>query len=250
MSERLYNELVPSDHVKAIQDSVKTELIACSPEGYLTRPVHLPPPETLPAPIAVASLAGLCEGAGLYSNNEIEVLHVRSADKVAALSPIIGRHNQRAVMFLADAHALYTPFTFGGWYPHEGFMIGLATLFEPTEALTGLISLLGNLTEEDIRILEDDGMTQEVVVKSAVHLKSAARVPNPVTLKPYRTFREIDQPESSFIVRLKRQEGRLPQCALFTTDGGAWQIEAVKSIKAFLVDACKGMSGGGPRVIG
>ena len=60
-------------------------------------------------------------------------------------------------------------------------------------------------------------------------------VPNPVLLKPYRTFIEVQQPESAFIFRM--QDG--PRAALFEADGGAWRIEAMENIRAYLAKELK-----------
>lgn len=59
-------------------------------------------------------------------------------------------------------------------------------------------------------------------------------VPSPVHLKPYRTFDEIDQPESDFIFRIKSDKFDGITCALFSADGGAWITEAKQRIKEYL----------------
>jgi len=63
------------------------------------------------------------------------------------------------------------------------------------------------------------------------------KVPNPVVLAPFRTFREIAQPESKFVFRM--QQG--PRCALFEADGGAWRLEAMKRSKAYLEEELEGL---------
>ena len=75
-------------------------------------------------------------------------------------------------------------------------------------------------------------MSQSVTVKTGIASVSNVKVPNPVVLRPYRTFTEIEQPESRFIFRM--QEGGL--CALFEADGGAWEKKAVINIKEYLSD--------------
>lgn len=57
-------------------------------------------------------------------------------------------------------------------------------------------------------------------------------VPNPVYLKPFRTFTEITQPESAFVLRMRESGGI--QVALFEADGGAWKNEAILAIKDYL----------------
>lgn len=64
--------------------------------------------------------------------------------------------------------------------------------------------------------------------------KTETIVPSPVHLKPYRTFDEIDQPESDFIFRVQSNKFDGITCALFSADGGAWKTEAKQRIKEYL----------------
>ena len=86
----------------------------------------------------------------------------------------------------------------------------------------------------------DDGVTQKATIKTGLASKGAAIVPNPVTLKPYRTFLEVDQPASDFIFRMKEYSGSIG-CALFEADGGAWKIEAMQNIKTYLQKELEGL---------
>ena len=56
-----------------------------------------------------------------------------------------------------------------------------------------------------------------------------------LTLMPFRTFREVPQPESEFILRLD-DKGRI---GLFEADGGMWKIEAKLNIEHYLNDKLK-----------
>lgn len=51
-----------------------------------------------------------------------------------------------------------------------------------------------------------------------------------VKLKPYRTFSEVEQPESEFLVRLS-DGGRV---ALYEADGGAWKLQARRNVADYL----------------
>ena len=62
----------------------------------------------------------------------------------------------------------------------------------------------------------------------------SVKVPSPVILEPYRTFREIAQPESPYIVRVKSNEGKPPSVALFECEGEQWRLRAVDAIKSYL----------------
>lgn len=65
-------------------------------------------------------------------------------------------------------------------------------------------------------------------------------VPNPVTLKPFRTFHEIEQPEIAFVFRMKNGQSGV-SCALFEADGGAWKFNAVHSIAEYLKKELEGV---------
>lgn len=65
-------------------------------------------------------------------------------------------------------------------------------------------------------------------------------IPPRVKLAPYRTFIEIEQPESEFVFRARKADD-LPHFALFEADGGAWRIESMKRIKAYLENKLKDM---------
>lgn len=77
-------------------------------------------------------------------------------------------------------------------------------------------------------------MTQKATVSRGIASKEQCIVPNPVYLQPFRTFVEVDQPESAFVFRM-RDDGRDGvQCAIFEADGGAWKNEAMENIKVYL----------------
>jgi hypothetical protein len=56
-----------------------------------------------------------------------------------------------------------------------------------------------------------------------------------VRLSPYRTFREIEQPRSEFLLRVRSgsSEG-VVNAALFEADGGAWRHTAMTSIAEYI----------------
>ena len=70
-------------------------------------------------------------------------------------------------------------------------------------------------------------------MKSGVTTKAEVIVPNPVVLKPFRTFSEADQPESKFVFRLHKDDDGVT-AALIEADGGAWKVQAMQNIAAYL----------------
>lgn len=63
-------------------------------------------------------------------------------------------------------------------------------------------------------------------------VKSSARPI--VRLAPYRTFREIKQPESEFLLRSRIDDNNVPKLALYEADGGAWKISAIHGIAEYI----------------
>jgi len=99
-----------------------------------------------------------------------------------------------------------------------------------------LLEVVGNYQEENGVKISDNGVTQGVTVKKGVRMELVA-VPNPVTLKPMRTFTEVEQPESLFVFRMKGG-GR---AGIFEADGKAWQNDAVENIKTYLKKELEGI---------
>lgn len=112
--------------------------------------------------------------------------------------------------------------------------IALQSLVVDTEDRAAVLGLIGNVREEAEVSVEDDGVTQNVSTRAGVTLRTEAKVPNPVTLAPFRTFREIDQPSSPFVLRIHRGGGSAPTATFHEADGGAWTLEAVEGIAAWL----------------
>jgi hypothetical protein len=55
---------------------------------------------------------------------------------------------------------------------------------------------------------------------------------------------EVEQPVSSFIFRMKEDKySKGIQCALFEADGGAWKLEAMQAIKAYLDSELEAVDG-------
>lgn len=113
-------------------------------------------------------------------------------------------------------------------------MIGLQSQFVQNEDQQGVVKLCSNLEVSTVAMAEDDGISQRTTVKQGVTLKETVTVKGRVSLRPYRTFREIEQPASEFIFRLKSKDGAVPDCALFEADGGKWKLDAVLTIKTWL----------------
>ncbi|MGM9601430.1 MAG: hypothetical protein ACI3W5_07585 [Faecousia sp.] len=116
-----------------------------------------------------------------------------------------------------------------GWRDHEKAIIELKSAFIPTEGQEYLLDLLSRLCVDDRVETTDNGVTQTVTTKQGVSLKQAENVRNIVGLKPFRTFREVNQPESMFLIRVDDKY----RVAILEADGEIWKIEAKLNIKAY-----------------
>lgn len=128
-------------------------------------------------------------------------------------------------------------FSFGQFMPSEQFIIALQSQFVQDERTAAILKVVGNLKDENFTNLNDDGVTQSVTARAGISTVATVAVPNPVTLRPYRTFMEVEQPASKFILRMK-QGG---YCALFEADGHMWRLEAIKNIKRWLAEKIPGI---------
>lgn len=231
--------MIPDSAVKAIQDSVRTEVIDVDGLEYLTRPVAIPPADPQPDRLTVHTLTGLIEFINNVADKAlIKALHVTGYDGVDVIGAISGRHQQRPTFASASVKGK-AKFTFNQYMEAEDFIIGLQTGFVKTANLEQVLSIVGTLKDENVTQIGDDGITQGVTTKKGISLGQQTVVPNPVILAPYRTFPEIAQPESPYVLRLKRKEGSLPLVALYATADQGWEIEAIQSIRQFLSDAVK-----------
>ena len=77
---------------------------------------------------------------------------------------------------------------------------------------------------------------QIATVLDGVASLAQAKTPNPVTLRPYRTFNEVEQPASQFVFRINKSAN----LALFEADGGKWQLEAISNIADYLMKELAG----------
>ena len=116
-----------------------------------------------------------------------------------------------------------------GFREPEQAIIELRSKFAPDEGVDYLLDLLSRINKENGVTTRDNGVSQEVEARAGISLKQMVQVKPRVTLCPYRTFLEVNQPESEFILRLD-EDGNV---GLFEADGGMWKMEAKRRISAY-----------------
>lgn len=122
--------------------------------------------------------------------------------------------------------------TIGNLMSQERAIVELQSLYGATPDRDYLLDLLSRIDVNEGVSSVGNGVTQEVNVRTGAVLKQATPVRPIVQLQPYRTFLEVEQPVSDFLLRVSK-EG---EPTLFEADGGAWKLEAKRSIAAYLAE--------------
>lgn len=216
-----------------IQEKTQAEVLEIDGRKYTTHDVE-PVYEDEPKTLSLATLTGLVD----YCHANVDardlpkmIVHVEDESNVKLLSALYGDFNQRDCLLHIKAALLKMPFN--NWVESEAFNIAMQSLFVDTPDRAAVLKIVGNIRQGVVKDTKDDGVSQEVTIKAGIARLEDTTVPNPVTLKPYRTFAEVDQPASQFVFRMKTG----PECMLVEADGGAWRNVARLNIKDYLAKA-------------
>ncbi len=159
------------------------------------------------------------------------IVHVSSPECVRLYSML---DLNRVREYMVEVHAQVPEFRYGRYMDHENFLIALQSKFIPNDDRELLLRFTGTVENGTVAQYGDDGVTQKATIKTGIASKGEAVVPNPVRLRPFRTFIEVEQPESAFVFRMRQDSDDGVECAIFEADGGAWKNAAMKNIKEYL----------------
>lgn len=198
---------------------------------YVDKDVHRVDKELRASAIQMNTLTSLVDylKAGVDSMADKMLVQVVSPMKVRVLSMLDADRKREE---LVDVEAMIPDFEYGRYMGNERFIIALQSKFIDNDDRALLLQFAGTVKDESIAQYGDDGVTQKATIKTGITSVGDAVVPNPVKLRPFRTFIEVEQPESAFVFRMKQGNG--VECAIFEADGGAWKNRAMKSIKEYL----------------
>lgn len=200
---------------------------------YVDKDVHRVDKELRASAIQMNTLTSLVDylKAGVDSMADKMLVQVVSPMKVRVLSMLDADRKREE---LVDVEAMIPDFEYGRYMGNERFIIALQSKFIDNDDRALLLQFAGTVKDESIAQYGDDGVTQKATIKTGITSVGDAVVPNPVKLRPFRTFIELEQPESAFVFRMRQAEGHGVECAIFEADGGAWKNAAMKSIKEYL----------------
>lgn len=196
-----------------------------------------PPEMSSPTPLSFSTLTGLVdylEGKDTVPG-DLPMVHIASPTHVVVMSEALRGPDNRRYTY-AQAKANLTPFQFGHYQDNEVFIINVLSQFVQDANTNLLTSALGNLASTSVAEHKDDGFAQSLEVRSGILQKEGIVIENPICLRPYRTFLEVEQPASNCLYRHRKRKGDESNldCVLFETDGGMWELEAIQNIKAWL----------------
>lgn len=129
-----------------------------------------------------------------------------------------------------EAHATDVP----GWgekntLGFEEAQIALRTRFQETQDTLYAMKLLSDITCGAKITYNDNGVATSVVTRKGIDIQANESIRPIVKLRPYRTFQEVEQPESIFLIRISERG-----ISFIEADGGMWKLSARETIKKFL----------------
>lgn len=190
-------------------------------------PGHEPAYHPTPIKVEVNGLDSLAKlvrreieafGVTLY----IQILNERNAQVFSTYNEELDRVTPYSVK--AD-----TPTFAEGFRDPETAIVQLRSKFIPNEGTNYLLDLLSRISKENGVTTSDNGVSQTVEARQGISLKVKEAIKPRVKLIPYRTFLEIEQPESEFLFRI--DDGG--NVGFFEADGGMWKQTAKKRIAEY-----------------
>lgn len=212
------NKIIRSETGKEYFDSDEYNLQELNPRKY--------------APIlelqTLKSLVDYLKSDNDFISDRKIVVVVDSYQKVSVYDQVDFENGKRPQLVSVKATVPVIPFS--NWCNQEEFNIMLQSMFISDADRNLVLDFASHLKIEKGAEAQDNGVTQTVTVRDGVASLAQAKTPNPVTLRPYRTFNEVEQPASQFVFRVNKSAN----LALFEADGGKWKLDAVKNISDYL----------------
>lgn len=194
---------------------------------------RIDPKKDFPKSISLTGLDSVCkmvvnEANDLFPGDQV-LIQVEDYRKVRVFTTLDGEMDR---CWLYECEADTPRVKTGTFMSHEEAVIQLQSLYIPNEDSKYLLKLLSSVSKESKVSSNDNGVSQTVEARSGIALTANVEVRPHVSLCPFRTFLEVEQPESMFLLRLDN-DGKI---ALIEADGGVWKLEATRNIAAYFED--------------
>lgn len=135
-----------------------------------------------------------------------------------------------------DAEWKGETFPFGRYLPVEEFIIRSQCMFLDSETKTKMMSYVSSVRGTTVRNSLDDGICQTLSIEDGLTGRQKDMDSTPIVeLQAYRTFPEVEQPKSLFLLRMRESQGdKIPEAALFEADGGLWVSQASHNVASYI----------------
>lgn len=216
------------DLYERILQSARPETVVVNNKTYSTDRLMLVPDNPHVEAIEIHSLTGVVDYIQSHFDGTRNLLiHIKSPTDVFLMDPLDSTNDRRIYL---KSKALLPNISFDRFIEREQFQIMLQANFVPTPDHITVMDIVSHIHVQDGNVeLKDNGFAQSVTTKAGAVTLSQTPIPPKVSLKPFRTFVEVTQPASEYILRLN-DRGHI---ALFEADGGSWQLEAIESIAQY-----------------
>ncbi len=214
--------------VEKIMELRKTQTFEIHGETYSTETLRRVAPHVdRPEAIRISGLNSICklireEMDMIGTTLMVEVTDYETVSVFTTLLDDLSR--DKLYVAKADVPGFRT-----GFRNAEEAIIQLRSLFIQNEGSAYLLDLLSRINTEQGVTTSDNGVTQTVTARQGIALSEKVAIKPRVSLQPFRTFLEVAQPESEFLLRLNEQGN----VGLFEADGGVWKLEAKRNVAAY-----------------
>lgn len=194
----------------------------------------LRPPTDKATFLRVGTLTALCDLLLLdetVAAGRTMVVHVVSPGEVTVYSPMNARRERETVVM---ANALLGQ-EITGWKSLFDFNLAILTGCVDDAERAKLLEYTGNVKASEVFTVVDDGVSQSASVAKGIAanvVREAA--PTVVTLRPFRSFVEVEQVPSPFVLRMRNNRNEDIEVGVFECDGHSWMIQQMEKVGEFL----------------
>lgn len=227
---------------RPVTHKVDKQEYAVKADGTLGEPVRELAPQWRKPTLLVSRLEGLADAYreridGLEHGKV--AFHIVDYLTVQIVSVEADQFGHRQVWAQAK-HKPEAGFVFGKYYDPEPFLLAFRSSFYFNEDAVKVQQLCSSVGAGDAVLVNDDGISQEVQIKSGTVTRNKVELPaDGVPLIPWRTFRCVSPVVSKFLLRMKAVKEGLPQIALHEIDA-KWELDTIASLRHWISEHAEG----------
>lgn len=220
--------------IEKILELDKIETIKHEGLLYANKELHLIDFDESPQPLVlnIHTLSGIIDYISIHPDNAKEYLiHIMTSQSIYLYGEYEKIYGRRKV-YLQSECIQKKDFSVISKFDQIEFITALQVNFILDESLKDLIDIVSNITDEQSNNFIDNGISQNVIIKKGIK-REAKEIINPIILRPYRTFEEIEQPESNFIFKIIKHDNKI-EFKLKEVESNHWKVTAINLIKKYL----------------